>query len=749
METPAASGDATGEASIFPTAGQPPHGNAASTFQKKVADNRFSALQALGLSVIPLRVGAKVAEGSWKHAQVDAATAEQARNWDNTDCNVGVVTGSLSGVTVVDFDNPEAYAEAKRRGLIPATRTVTTPRGFHTYFLHEQGIRNSAGKVAGLPGVDVRGDGGYVVAPGSDYEPTEAERNEGKVAGHYGWAPGLSPDEVPLAKMPDPLRALLMKPKQADGGGGVERAATGDARIDAALRRVREAAPGTRNETLNREAFWLGQRAASAGWDQADVQSRLAAAAADAGLFPDEVEFTISSGWRAGVADPVEEPSEPEAPSEHAVALEFTRQYGADFLYDHSIGAWFRWDGCRWCEETTGLAFDYCRRIAAASGGGRAMQKASTVAGAERFARHDRAHAVLATGWDPDLYLLGTPSGTVNLQNGKLKLPDRADRITKLAGFAPKSGKAKLWLEALSQWTGGDHEVMRFVQQWCGYCLTGDISEHQLLFIYGNGGNGKSVFLNVLSAVLGDYAMTAGMETFTASRNERHTTELARLRGARIVTASEIEDGREFNTARIKTVTGGDPITARKMRQDDFTYQPQFKLVFVANDQPRLHSVDDAMRRRINMLPFLLKPEAPDRRLEAKLKAEGGQILAWMMEGCLNWQATRGDGTEKQQSGLTRPDAVKVATDDYFEGQDVFGSWISESCILGAGRFEQTTALYLSWVRYAKDNGEEPGTQTAFSLKLGKRFKKGKVADKRGFSGLYLGVPSSPVEEPF
>ena len=165
-------------------------------------------------------------------------------------------------------------------------------------------------------------------------------------------------------------------------------------------------------------------------------------------------------------------------------------------------------------------------------------------------------------------------------------------------------------------------ELQRFLQQMAGYCLTGDISEHALFFVYGTGGNGKGVFLNTVAGILGDYAATAAMDTFTASQGDRHPTDLAMLRGARLVTAAETEEGRAWAESRIKQLTGGDPITARFMRQDFFTFQPAFKLVIVGNHKPVLRNVDEAARRRFNIIPFTRKPPKPDQA--ARGKAQGG-----------------------------------------------------------------------------------------------------------------------------
>jgi P4 family phage/plasmid primase-like protien len=690
---------------------------------------RFSQLAQFGLSVFPIPAGRKRPANKWSEWQQRRASPPELALWDQGQSNIGIVTGTVSGVDVLDFDNLETFELAKKRGLIGETWMARTPRGVHVYFRHQPGIRNSAGKVEGLEGLDVRGEGGFVVAPGSTFEPDDAELAEGKVAGSYCWLYGFSPADVELAELPAPWRELLAKRRRQNRHSREPSGPSGDNVLDGAIRRVREAAQGERNETLNRETFFLAQRAESGGWDHEDVVSRLAEAAAAIGLEPDEVDYVLDHAWPEGLDDPRDIDGDDLPPSEHAVALEFTRQHRREFLFDHDSGAWHRWDNACWRQENTGLAFEHCRRIAAGFGGGRSMQKASTAAGAERFARSDRAHAVDSSRWDQDPLLLATPAGpTIDLRTGSMRAARPEDYITKVAGFVPQPGVPALWLRCLSEWTGGDAEVIRFIQQFTGYCLTGLTVEHALLFIFGSGGNGKSVFLNMLLAALGEYGMTAGMETFAASKSDRHTTELARLRGARLVAASEIEEGRAFNAARVKQATGGDPITARFMRQNDFTYRPQFKLIFTANDQPRLHQVDDAMRRRINMLPFLLKPAKPDTELEAKLKAEGGRILMWMVEGCLDWQ----------RNGLIRPEAVKLATDDYFDGQDVFGQWIEERCLVGPNRAERPSTLYANWVQYARHVGEEPGTQTAFSQRLSKRFQRRKSNGQRLFIEIAL-----------
>jgi putative DNA primase/helicase len=158
------------------------------------------------------------------------------------------------------------------------------------------------------------------------------------------------------------------------------------------------------------------------------------------------------------------------------------------------------------------------------------------------------------------------------------------------------------------------------------------------VFCYGPGGNGKTVLLNTVSAIRGDYATVAAMETFVASQFDQHPTDMAMLCGARLVTAAETEEGRAWAETKIKQLTGGDPISARFMRQDFFTYKPTFKLMIIGNHEPALRNVDDAARRRINIVPFIRKPAVIDKQLEDKLRVEWPGILRWMIQGCLNWQ---------------------------------------------------------------------------------------------------------------
>lgn len=420
-----------------------------------------------------------------------------------------------------------------------------------------------------------------------------------------------------------------------------------------------------------------------------------------------------------------------QGPTDESLAREWVAIHHRDWRFDHSAGAWYRWDGKRWRRDERQEAHHLIGiHLRAASAGRRAsVARASVARGVESFARSNPLVAVTHDAWDADPFLLGTPSGTVDLRTGRLHTPDPANQIAMLTTVSPDDGDPVRWLQFLDQALGGDAEMIAFLRQWCGYCLTGKTSEHALLFAYGPGGNGKSVFLNTIVGIMGDYAVTAAMETFTASKGDRHSTELAMLRGARLVTASETEEGRAFAEARIKALTGGDPITARFMRQDNFTFRPQFKLTIAGNHAPTLHNVDDAMKRRLNIVPFTTKPASPDRALEEKLVSEHGQILRWMIGGCLEWQS----------SGLVRPAAVTGATEEYFADQDLFSQWIEERCEVHPTKWETPAKLFNSWSDYAKDAGEHPGSIKRMKPQLARRgYRAAKTAGLRVYRGLAI-----------
>jgi len=419
-------------------------------------------------------------------------------------------------------------------------------------------------------------------------------------------------------------------------------------------------------------------------------------------------------------------------PTEESLAREFVALHGEGWRFDHTAHKWFHWDGQRWAQDScrlVGYLIAEHLRAAGAATKSPGIASTRTARGVETFGSVTPSIALTREAWDSDPWVLGTPAGTVDLRTGKIHPADPRGLITKLAAVAPGDGVPTIWLRFLTEAVAGDGELIAFLRRWCGYCLTGLTREHAFTFIHGPGGNGKSVFLNAVSGIMGEYAVTAAMETFADCHNDRHSTELAMLAGARLVTASETEQGRGWAEAKVKAITGGDPITARFMRQDNFTFTPQFKLMIAGNHAPSLRNVDDAMRRRLNILPFMVKPANPDRELEVKLRAEWPQILAWMIAGCLDWQA----------HGLLRPAAVSGATESYFADQDLFGQWLDERCNRDPQVWEQPTRLFHSWCDYAREAGEHSGNVKDFRATLERRgIHRGKTGGLKVYRGVAL-----------
>lgn len=406
--------------------------------------------------------------------------------------------------------------------------------------------------------------------------------------------------------------------------------------------------------------------------------------------------------------------------TEDAIALMFTAEHRGRAHFDHEVGRWAFWDPDlpRWQWDRTQAAAHWCRELARDASEGQApkvlerVRRKGFLSGVEAMCRADPVHAVTHEVWDSDPMLLGAPGVTVDLRTGEMRAPRPEDMITRLTAVAPDpSADCPLWREFVADVCHEDDVLEAFIQDFAGYTLTGSVKEHQMLFIHGDGGNGKSLLLNTLAGILGDYAQAASMDTFASSKFERHSTDLAAMRGARMVAVSEVSEGVGWNQQRLATMTGGDKVRARFMRQDEFEYYPQFKLWVVGNHKPELGNVNDAMRRRMNIVPFSKKIDNPDTDMFESLKAEWPAILHWMIRGCLAWQ----------REGLRKPDVVRKETEEYFGQQDTFGQWLVECCSIdrqSAHCWEVAVNLYHSWRTFAEARRDEPGTAKGFAEML-------------------------------
>jgi len=484
---------------------------------------------------------------------------------------------------------------------------------------------------------------------------------------------------------------------------------------------------------------------AAEGWDAADAVAE--------GF---DVSAFLAHGPRVQVYD-IADPGEPVVGTdesvwgtEDALALAFTRRYHRDWRFVAAWGRWLVWDGQRWRTEDTLAATDLirgvCRHAAVRADNPKVAAKlatSGTVSGVERLARADRRHAATTAEWDADPWLLNTPGGVVDLKTGHLRPHDRADRMTKITTATP-GGDCPTWRRFIDEVTGGDAELQAYLQRMVGYALTGSTQEHALFFLYGTGANGKSVFVNTLATILGDYATSAPMDTFMETRSDRHPTDMAGLRGARFVAAIETEQGRRWAESKVKSLTGGDKISARFMRQDFFEFYPQFKLFVAGNHKPAIRNIDEAMKRRLHLIPFTvtIPPDRRDKHLQRKLLAERDGILAWTVEGCLAWQ---------RLGRLDPPLRVLEATEEYFEAEDALGRWLDERCVRQVNAKSLTAELFNDWKQWAEAAGEFVGSQRRFSdLLITRGLEKWRnAAGVRGFRGIGLKHPPKPAYTPY
>lgn len=428
-----------------------------------------------------------------------------------------------------------------------------------------------------------------------------------------------------------------------------------------------------------------------------------------------------------------------------ALALLFSSTHADRFRYTSEWSRWQAWDGSRWRGDRTLDVFDAVRQITRALAEKadkpherRRLTGAFTVAAVERLARSDRRHAALPEQWDAHPWLLSTPGGVVDLRTGAVRPAKPEDYLLRQAGAPPDFGAApQRFLEFLRRVTQGDRAFIAYLQRVVGCCLIGEVREHLLFFLWGPGGTGKGTFLRTLLGIAGEYGSDAPAETFLESRVPRHPTELAMLMGKRVVVAQEVEQGARWAESRIKTLTGGDPITARYMRGDFFTFQPQFTLLLAGNHKPHFRAVDRAIKRRLRLLPFTSLIETIDTSYEAGLRAEWPAILAWGITGALEYQA----------HGLEAPSIVADATDEYLEGEDSVGVWIAERCLVApenavlADWREELRNLFESWGDFCQERRLPQKSMKEFSEELSTRgFEARRMGKDRmwGRSGIVL-----------
>ncbi|MBI4470950.1 MAG: primase C-terminal domain-containing protein [Acidobacteria bacterium] len=420
-----------------------------------------------------------------------------------------------------------------------------------------------------------------------------------------------------------------------------------------------------------------------------------------------------------------------------ANAKRLVTAHGGDLRYVKPSDHWLAWGGRRWAKDETGeverRAKDSARGIyneaAAEPDADERKRLAKHAAGTEtaariramiELARSEPGIPALPEQFDRDPYLFNVLNGTVDLRTGELLDHRREDMLTKLAPVDYKeNASAPIWLEFLLRIFNRNEQMIAFIRRAVGYSLTGVTTEQVLFILYGSGANGKTTLRETIHAALGDYALTTPSETLLKKRQSGIPNDIAALRGARFVTASETADGRRLDEARIKDLTGGDTISARFMHGEFFQFKPVCKVWLSTNHKPVIRGTDNAIWRRIRLIPFdvTIPEDEQDKSLPDKLKQEAPGILAWAVGGAEEWF----------NFGLGLPDEVTGATRSYRAEMDVHAAFIEECCVVKPELVTPAGELYAHYQRWCQASGEVPTAARSFGLTLSER---GFSADK-------------------
>lgn len=433
-------------------------------------------------------------------------------------------------------------------------------------------------------------------------------------------------------------------------------------------------------------------------------------------------------------------------------AERFVDLFGENVRYCYTEKKWYFYNSMRWSIDNLGVILrmaDKC--VEAMKAEAKLYLQADEESGgdmAKAFEKHMKSSRsnkskkamlneiehhlpILPIQMDRYKMALNTPSGIINLKNGDVKAHNPEYYFTKITSVdCAEAADCPRWLAFLDDIFAGDKDLIRYIQKAVGYSLTGSTAEQCAFFLYGTGRNGKSTFIDVIRDVFGDYAANIQPETIMvkSSQSNAINSDIARLKGARLVTSVEPNEGVRLNEGLLKQLTGDDTVTARKLYSEEFEFKPEFKLWMATNHKPIIRGTDTGIWRRIHMIPFNVQiPEDKvDKNLTHKLKAEMAGIFKWCIDGCLMWQ----------REGLQMPAAVLKSVREYRREMDVISAFIEDKCTLEGT--VQASMLYAAYASWADSNNEYCMSNTKFSTELAKRFEKVRGKNYNFFNGISL-----------
>jgi P4 family phage/plasmid primase-like protien len=677
-------------------------------------------LIAKGVPVFPCKVNkAPLVQGGFKAASLDPMQIESwAQQWPNA--LVGVPTGARSGFFVLDIDrkkDKDGFKTLVENGWeLPETRTHTTKSGgAHCLFKYQVdlGLKNSVEKLG--YGLDIRTDGGYII-----------------------WWPALG-QSVKNADILEDVPPWLIKALQVQVTNAPVVTGFSEA-----------VAEGRRNESM----FLLAASLRGKGLSEKSIEAALLDVnqrKCQPPLAVSEIKTIVKSVSKY-----------PEGPingqtrdlTELGNAGRLLDLYSDTVRYIPGIKSWLIWQNDCWQWDTDGAkvcslagelhwqiyaegqqAPDFDLRKAINRWAVNSQSRKIIDNSTHLLSRNDHIRLPLSR-IDSSLFLVGLAGSklVIDLKSGEVRSAEPSDLITKSLGvdLLGDSSQALRWKAFLSQIFNDDSDLIGWLQRWCGYLLTGSTQEQILLFCFGLGCNGKSVFAETLRSILGDYARTLNAECLCDTNRQAGSAnpELFSLIGARLALTSETEDGAALAESLIKTITGGDTVTTRPLYGSPVNFLPAFKLMMLGNHKPIVRGGGHSLWRRMRLVPFnrVFKPDERDPLLLNKLKEEAPHILAWMVEGCMKW---------RKQGLSVLPAAIRQATESYQSEQDLIGQWIEECCIQGKALESTSSALYESYKGWCAVNGLKPSSHVAF----GRRFKeRGFGSRKAHGQPVYAGI---------
>lgn len=435
-------------------------------------------------------------------------------------------------------------------------------------------------------------------------------------------------------------------------------------------------------------------------------------------------------------------------------AQRFCDLFGDKVRYSYTDKRWLYYDGRKWCTDMTGtigrLADKSVEAMAAEAQAYAEIDAAEGGDMAEKFQKHIKASRsnrskkamlseamhympIMPSQMDRHKGHINTPAGVIELKTGRIIEHSPEHYFSKLTNAEyDLHAECPLWLKFLEDIFTGDKDLIRYVQKAVGYSLSGSTAEQCMFFLLGSGRNGKSTFIEVIRDIFGDYASNIQPESIMVRRSggSAINSDIARLKGARLVTCSEPNEGARLNEGLIKQLTGGDPVTARKLYGEEFEFQPEFKLWVSTNHKPIIRGTDIGVWRRIHLIPFNVQiPESKvDRQLKYKLEGELTGIFRWAVDGCLLYR----------KEGLRMPKIMQDSVKEYHREMDVLSAFIEDCCTEGKGLSVQSSQLYAAYLKWAEQGKEYTMSATKFSMEIAKRYEKVKLRSGIYFNGLAL-----------